>query len=404
MAIAQGINKIISGKKQTGLGTPATGSGGQIFRREKCGINLKKDTFDNNEIVSHQQSTGITHGLRKVDGTLDGLLSPGTYSTLIGSLLRSSFAVGGTTSAATLTIAGTGPTYTITLSAGSFLTDGHRIGDVVRITVGSFNAANINKNLLITALTATVMTVRTLNGSAMVAEGPVFTATIGAVGKKSKAPLSGHTVDYWTFEEWSADISKSELYTDCMIASCDANLPSTGNATLSFGLTGLNRTLNATQQLTSPTAETTTPVLTAVNGMVMLNGAVLTNITGASIKIDGSIQNIGAVIGSNLSPDLYRGRVKVSGQITVLYQDQSLSTLFDNATNTSMVLVITNDSTATSDFVSFSLGQIKLGGDDADDGEKALVQTIPFTASINTLGGAGLANDKTILTIQDSQA
>ena len=43
--------------------------------------------------------------------------------------------------------------------AGDFLTGGFKIGDVIRLSVGTFNALNLNKNLLIVALTATVATV-----------------------------------------------------------------------------------------------------------------------------------------------------------------------------------------------------------------------------------------------------
>jgi hypothetical protein len=35
-------------------------------------------------------------------------------------------------------------------SAGSWLTDGIKIGQVGRLTAGGFNAANSNKNLLVT--------------------------------------------------------------------------------------------------------------------------------------------------------------------------------------------------------------------------------------------------------------
>jgi hypothetical protein len=53
-----------------------------------------------------------------------------------------------------ITIAGAGPTYTVTRSAGSWLTDGIKFGQCGRLTAGAFNAANLNKNLAVISLTA----------------------------------------------------------------------------------------------------------------------------------------------------------------------------------------------------------------------------------------------------------
>ena len=404
MTIAQGIKKITVVKKQSGLGLAASGSGGQILRRESSANNLTKDTYGNNEIVQHQQGTGITHGLRKVAADLKGILSPGTYSTLMASILRKDFTATAAITGASITIAGTGPSYTVTRAAGSFLTDGIKIGDVVRLSVGSLNAANINKNMLVTNVVALVLTVVVINRSALVAEGPITGTTITVPGKKSLVPLTGHTSDYWTVEDWQSDISQSETFTDVVFGAMDIGLPSTGNATIGISGPGLNRTIGGAQILTSPTAETTTNPLAAVNGMLIVNGSVAANVTGVSIKVDGKAAAMGAVVGSNVSPDVQRGRVDVTGQFTALYQDATISTLFDNATDLSLVCVITDSALAAADFITISMSAITLSGDSKDDGEKGTIRTYPFTAKINAAGGAALANDQTIITIQDSQA
>jgi hypothetical protein len=88
MTVAQGIYKKLAYKKQSALGTAASGGSGQYLRREKSSFNKMKDTYSNDEIVSHQQYTGDTYGVGKTKGDLDGVLSPGTYATLLASLLR----------------------------------------------------------------------------------------------------------------------------------------------------------------------------------------------------------------------------------------------------------------------------------------------------------------------------
>jgi len=113
MAFAEGINKIVSYKKQVGQGTAASGSGGQKLRRETATFNNPKDTFSANEINSHQQHTGDTHGVAKPQGTVSGVLSPKTYADFIGSVLRKDFAAVSSITGLTLTIAASGDFWTV---------------------------------------------------------------------------------------------------------------------------------------------------------------------------------------------------------------------------------------------------------------------------------------------------
>lgn len=403
MTVAQGIRKQTVYKAQSALGTPASSTGGQILRRVSSTFMLDRDSFESNEIVTHQQSTGSSYGGVKVNGSLSTLLSPGTYKDVFANLLRADFAATSAITGLTLTIAGSGP-YTITRSTGDFLTGGIKAGDVVRITAGTYTGTARDINLLVVSLTATVLTVVALNGSALTAQSSVASSTLTVVGKKCSPPLTSHTNTYLTIEEWYADLSKSELFTDVKVGSAEIALPSTGNATANFALMGLGRTLGTSQVLTTPTAETTSSVLTAVNGVVYVNGASVGNCTGATLSINGAVAHGSPVIGSNYSPDLDRGRISVSGQITGLFDSTTLQAFYTGETPVSLVLVVTDDETADADFVSFTLGRIKIMGDAPDDGEKQIVRTYPFTAELCSTGGPALAWDQTIITVQDSLA
>ena len=59
---------------------------------------------------------------------------------------------------------------------------------------------------------------------------------------------------------------------------------------------------------------------------------------------------------------------------------------------------------AGADFLSFALPRVKFGGAAKDDGDKSLVQTLPFTALFNSAGGTGQGTEQTTMYIQDSQA
>jgi len=402
---AQGINKITVIKAQTGLGVAATGAGGQILRRKTSVAKKTRATYANDEIVQHQQSTGVNLGTASTSWDFDGLLSPGTYAVPLQSLLRKVFAAGAVTAAAALTIASAGQAYTVTRGTGSYLTDGIKVGDVVQLGGGSFNAANAGNNLLVAALTATVATVMTINGSALVAEGPIASGVMTVAGKKSLVPMSGHTDTLFTVEEWYGDISKSELLPDLRIGQADIGLPASGNATLKLTSQGLGvRTRGNAQVLTAPTAATSTPVLTAVRGVVLANGVPQIGITSISLTIKGNLSEVGPVVGSNFNPDMSQGRVEVTGTFSALFDSTTLGTLYDNETVTSLVAVMAADTTNGADFVAINLSAIKLTDDAPDDGEKAIIRTYPFTAQINYAGGPALPSDMTIMSIQDSKA
>jgi len=402
---AQGINKITVIKQQTGLSVPATGSGGQVLRRKTSIGKKARATYVNDEIVQHQQSTGVNLGTATTSWDFDGLLSPGTYATPLQSLLRKVFTATSASAGLSLTIAGVGP-YTLTRAAGSYLTDGVKIGDVVRITAGTFtNAVNRDNNIVVTALTDLVLTGITLNNSVLIAEGPIAASAVTVIGKKSLAPLTGHTNTLFTVEEWYGDISKSELFPDLRIGQADIGLPASGNSTIKMSSMGLGvRTRGNTQVLTTPTAATATPVLTAVRGIVMVNGVAQAGITGITMTIKGNLTAIGPVVGSNFNPDMSRGRIEVSGSFTALFDSTTIATLYDNETVTSLVAAMAADTTNNADFIAVNLSAIKLTDDAPDDGEKGIIRTYPFVAQINAAGGAALANDQTILSIQDSAA
>lgn len=405
MAIAKEINKLLTVYKQTGLGVPRSGSGGQALRRETSMGKLAIATYDNNEITTHQQSTGVTMGGRSASFTLNGLLSGNTYSTIFNSLLRGTFTATAAITGASITITMPGGVPTLTDAAQTWLTKGVKIGDTIRITAGAYaNAVNRDNNLLVLSVTETVITGTTLNGSVMIAEGPIASSTVTVTGKKLTAAITAQTNDYWTVEEFHNDITKSELFTDVVFGACDISIPASGNTTVAFDAVALNRSSTGAQVLTTPTAETTTAVVQGIKGIVVVQGSTIGYITGASIKIDGTVEAMGSVLGTNVSPDVSRGILKVSGQITAFYQDAILSGYFDAGTNISIVIVDAVDETNASEFVSFVMSKVKLTGDDKDTSSTGIVRTFPFTAEINGAGGTALANAKTILTIQDSLA
>ena len=402
MTDAQGLYKTLAYKKQSGLGSAASGSGGQLLRRETATFNATKDSYSANEITSHQMHTGDKHGISTVGGSLSGLLSNATYTTLLASLLRKDLAAVSAISGLTLTIAASGGGYTVTRSAGDFLTGGIKIGHVVRLTGASLDAANVGKNLVVIGVTSTVLTVLVLNGSTMTAESGKTSTTVTVTGKVTYTPTSGHTNDYYTFEEWYDDVDRSHLYTDVQVGQADIAFPATGNATLGMTFMGLGETKSGSQVLTTPTAETSTEVLAAVNGIVLIGGTKQLAVTGLNLTVTGNMANGEAVLGSNSISDIVKGKVAVTGSFTAIFQNDTLAGYFDNETATDIIIVAAENDDADAEFVSIRLPRVKLFSADKDDGMKQIVKTYNLVAEYNGAGGSALADHATIIQVQDS--
>ncbi len=403
MPNAAGVKKQVRYKVESTWGTAPGTSGGQVLRRVSSGLDLRKQTYESAEIRDDYQVADFRHGVISVDGSISGEPSPGTYQAFMDAIVRRAATAVTAISSLSLTIAGASAPYTVTRSAGDFLTGGIRAGMVVRISAGSVNAANLNNNLFVIAATATVLTVIPLNGSALVAEGPIASCTISVPGKYTYAPISGHTDLSFAIEHWFPDLSRSELYLGCKPTTMALQLPPTGIAKIDFGFMGATRTNATSVYYASPSAASTSGVLAAVNGVLAINGSRVATLTGLTVNVAGG-HTAEAVVGSNSYPSIEQGRIRVSGQLTALFDSTTLRDAFDAETELSLMAAFSTGSTAAADFMAVAMPRIKLGGAAKDDGEKNIVQTIPFTALLPATGGSGYANERTSIMVHDSLA
>ena len=320
----------------------------------------------------------------------------------MGSIVGRDFTTAPSSSSASITIAVAGSLYTVTRATGDFLTDGFKVGQVVRLTGAGLNVANSAKNLLIAAISSTVLTVKVVNTSALVAEGPIAAVTVAAIGKTTFVPSSGHTDQSYTVEEFYADIAQSEVYTGMKLNSMAVQLPATGLTTIDFGFAGKDLTQSGTSQyFTAPTAQGSNGIFAAVNGVMLVDGAPVALVTSADFSVERATENA-TTVGSNSVAEIFTGRIRVTGNMSVYFQDAAFRTYFDAETPVSVVLTLTSDSSATSNFVSFTLPKVKLGSFTKDDGELGIVASASFQALLNDVTTTGLA--ATTIQIQDSAA
>lgn len=403
MPAASGIYKQVAIKKETTYGVLPTATGARLLDRVDASFNLQKQAYESARMRTDMQQGDARHGVRTVAGNINDELCPGALSDVIGTLLKRPFATLAPLTALSITIAaGSGGTWTVTRSAGSWLTAGVRVGQVGRLTAGTFNAANLNKNLFIVGVTALALTVMVANGSALVAEGPIASATLTLPGKYTFIPATGHVEESYAVEEWFPDAPSSEVYVGWKPAQANIALPPTGMATI--GITGegkdLGRAPSTTRYFTSPTSSAAVPVLASVNGVLRVGTAQQLAVTGLNIEINSTYSGEPSV-GSNSKYQQFAEGISVRGSFSAYFEDNVLPAMFYDETITTLDAIFTTDNSAAADFMTFSLNRLKVNSADKADAKGGIVRTYNFTASVNPTAGE---REATTIAVQDSLA
>ena len=406
MTIASGVFTQLAAKKQSALGSAASGAGAQLYRRTTATLSKKKAFYKSAEISPSMQRSDGRQGVISVDGTINGELSVGTYQDFMGSVLRSTAWTASVSSGALIDVTAAttgGADGTFTTAGANWLTLGFKIGMNIRWTGWSTTGVPNNAhNFLITALTSTVMTGTMLDGVAVGAKAAGDSVTAASTGKHNYIPATGHARDYWTIERNYADITQSEQFVDCCFTGMNVKLPASGMATIDFPVMGLNMTVGTASVFTSPTAVTTGDVLAAANGAVYIAGTKVATITSLDFGIAGNYSVPGGIVGSNVDPDVFPGMIDVTGNMSVLFDSVTLRDYFLAETEVAIVAAFTAGNAANSDVMVFTFPVCKINGADKDDGEKGLTMTMPFVALENTAGGTGTNTLNTTIVIQDS--
>ncbi len=393
-------NVIVAYKAQAGLGSIASGGSGFQFRPNSGKMQVTHDEIQSAEVRSDGMMTRSRNGMRKVTGNYEADFSWQSFDKLIGYGFRSTYGAAvtiteatGAMSSATLAVAA----HTITASAGSWITSGFRVGDIIRLTAG-FVAGNMSRNLRITALTATVITVlETLTVEA----GPLATYTL----TRSKTVLQGTTKTYLTWEEHESDIDACRTFQDVNVTKLTFNGQANQQVKLSLGLTGTGAAAGSSSSsaptLTSPTAYTSV-MLTAIEAQVLLGGVAVSDLTGFTLDIDLQPAPI-PVFGSAVSPDVFQGLARVTGSLTRLRADDAHFAQMLAESAMDIAIMFAENETAPADFASLFIGGATLRDADPSDVAQsgARTQTLNFNFGKDLRGGA---YDPTMVKFQSSDS
>lgn len=355
--------------------TPATPAFKPI-RHTSTTLGLSKESLQSEEIRDDRQIADFRHGAYQVGGDMNIELSFASFDDLLEAVLLGTWTATKTTGAQSFSAT----VGTVVRSAGSFLTDGFAVNDVV-INSGFTNAGN-NGRFRISALTATVMTLTALEGQTMVVEA----AAAGRQVNSLRAILKAGTVRRsFTVERFFGDILTIDkpyhrftgVEFNTLALAISANAMITGT----LGVLGQNMTTDtAIVAGATYAAPTTTSPLDSFTGTLNEAGTPIAVITEIQLNVENGLE-ARFVVGSKASIRPSIGRSNCSGQITAYFENSLLLDKFINETESNIVFELPDG--AGNKYI-FTLPRIKYNGGQPDvEGEGTITLSLPFQALLN---------------------
>ena len=211
-----GLTRELSKVRETTFGnTPATPTMKAVRTLKDYSFNLSTGNIDSNEIKADRMTRKGKNGNKKGDFTIPFELSYGAFDELLEEVLCGTWSPVATCN--TSIAAAASPTNTFTRTVGSFLTDGFAVGQ--QITTTGFTAPTDNITAVISAVTATVLTVSNAT-TGMVVEAAAV-RTIATTADKLRV---GNVFRSSTFEDRNPDASLYEQYNGCVISGFDIDI------------------------------------------------------------------------------------------------------------------------------------------------------------------------------------
>lgn len=380
MTIARGISKIVTIAKESVWSEPVDGASptAKELRRVTASFNLTKDTYESQEIRRDYQVADMRHGIRGVDGSLNGELAPGSYSELMGSVLSKDFeAVGApvTLAGATITVVGN----LITIVDTSPVAVG--VGSIVKVSAAT-EADNNDAVLLIASNVGMTVTAVALTDADFLPE-TASTMVLTPQGKITFAPETNQTDDSYTVEEWYSDIGQSEVNVGVKVGSMAVSLPTTGLVTVDFSFMGRNvLPAGATQHFTNAQPAGTDGIFAAVSGAIVVDGKPIGLITSMDFNVDRALEAAN-VVGTDLNAAVFPGRIRANGNLSVYFQDNEFRNYFDKEMEISIVVALKTSGASDLEAMSFVFPRVKLGSSTKNDGESGIIQDCSFVALKN---------------------
>ena len=360
-------NSYVAFKKQSGLGSQASGSGATVLRISGGqGGRLTKAATASAEVRRDGQRTRGRHGTQKTAGPYNMEWSLGCADPILAGIMRGPWGTadleldsGDFTS---ITVEADG----VVFSSGSPITLGLRVGQVFRLEE-SDEPENNDRNLRIAGLSATKITTKetlTVNASA---DTGVKVVRPGRV--LSNPPAGSLLKEYFTIEEHEVDIDGSEIFDDCFFGSGAFRMGPNGIIMFDPSWTGTGKFQTKAggdaPHFTSPATPTGIP-MAVVDATISIGGTDVVDLTAFDLTF-GTGPTAPDVFGSGAqkyAPDVFPGNMAVGINFTALRSDLSRVNALLNEEQLSLHVLAVDNESEPKDFLSIYVPNFTLGGVD----------------------------------------
>lgn len=345
------------------------------------GVNLalSKGTLESGIINLNRQVTDVRHGNRQVGGEISTELIYGEFDLLLQALLGGTWTpriaayTAGTISAA---------------SADNSLNDSANAFPVFlvgeNVSVSGFTGAGIVTNLGNAVIVSRTVSKLVLSGITLTtdAAGEVVTITslnqtlVPGVTQRSFSALRQYTDVAATGSNYPF-----QLYKGLEVNKLSLTLSPESFVKAGFSMFGREMVLSNADPATAYTAASTRKPFDAFSGVVTVDGSAVANITEIQLTVENGIQPRFVLFDDKtLAPKI--GRCRVTGTITLYFQDSTFLSAFNGATKRALSFTLTDPVGNT---YTFDLPSILGTGAQTDvQGESDIMVPFPFSAIFET--------------------
>ncbi len=362
--------------------TPPTPSCKTLRANGGSGIKIARQSLQSQEMRSDRQVAALRLGNKSPSLEIPFEFSFGSFDDILESALFGLWAIAYALTAQTVSVVAS--TKKFTRAAGSWITDGVKVGDKF-ITTG-FEAAGNNGTFIVTAVSALEVTCAAATGLVDVTgDMDVAITTDRSVLKQ------GVTPKYLSMEEGFADIDVYQVLTGCMANTFGLEVRPNAMVTGSFGMVALGGSAFADASIdATPDAAPTTSPFDAYTGSIKEGGAALAIATGLSLSLANGLESLFALFRA----DPYRigvGRANVTGRLSAYFESAAMANKFSNETESSIEFRLTDLAGNSYDIL---IPRIKYTDAAKSMTENNVLVDMPFQALNDTTEGTSLRIDK----------
>lgn len=345
-------------------------------------LSLSRQQNESAELRSDRQTADVRMGNASAGGDIQIEFSYGSFDDLLQALIMGTWATPYNETGVTIDVDGAANTFT--RSTGSFVTDGVKVGD--HITFGGFAESGNNGTFEVTDVTATVVTCA--NATGLVTESGGGDETFTTSGERIS---TGTNLRTFSIEKAHTDIDQYQLFTGCGINSMSLSISPNQMVTGSFSVMGSDMSLSQSTNANSVTDAPTSSPFDSFTGSIKEGGSTIAIVTDLSLSIENGLsQNY--VVFTDGAVSLTDGRSRVTGSISVYFEDETLLEKFVNETESDLVFTLTDTD---GNGYRFILPRIKYTGAPTPvSGEDNIILNMPFMALYDSTEGTNLILDK----------